>query len=413
MKSPLGINVFEASTERIKYIFDDSSIQKIYVSFSGGKDSTVMLHMVAEEARLRNRRIGVLIVDLEAQYSLTVDNLSSLVAQYRDIIDLYWVCLPIILRNAVSVFNPRWVCWEKESKPIWVRNPPAEAITDSDFFPFFHERMEFEEFIHEFGTWYSGGEKTACFVGIRSDESINRYRTIASRRKLTLNGKQWTTIDRKNSLINVYPIYDWRTSDIWIYHAKTGKSHNRIYDLMQMSGLPISKQRLCQPYGDDQRQGLHLFHVLEPETWTKIVSRVSGANSGAEFVQLRGSVSGIYKISKPDNHTWESFCELLLNTIPETLAEHYRNKIYLFLKWYKTKGYPDGIPDFLDEQIEARRTAPSWRRIAKMILRNDYWGKGLSFTQTQSGDAYQAYINRLKKEREQNGDRLEKASSRK
>ena len=102
MKSPLGINVFEAATERIKYIFDDSSIQKIYVSFSGGKDSTVMLHMVAEEARLRNRRIGVLIVDLEAQYSLTVDNLSSIVSQYKDIIDLYWVCLPIILRSAVS-----------------------------------------------------------------------------------------------------------------------------------------------------------------------------------------------------------------------------------------------------------------------------------------------------------------------
>jgi predicted phosphoadenosine phosphosulfate sulfurtransferase len=40
-------NVLEASVERIKKTFDD--FEKIYISFSGGKDSSVMTHLVLAE----------------------------------------------------------------------------------------------------------------------------------------------------------------------------------------------------------------------------------------------------------------------------------------------------------------------------------------------------------------------------
>jgi predicted phosphoadenosine phosphosulfate sulfurtransferase len=81
--------------------------------------------------------------------------------------------------------------------------------------------MEFEEFVPEFGHWYGQGKLTACFVGIRTDESLNRYRTIASGKKSSFEGKQWTTWMSK-TLYNAYPIYDWKVADIWTYHAKTG-----------------------------------------------------------------------------------------------------------------------------------------------------------------------------------------------
>ena len=77
------------------------------------------------------------------------------------------------------------------------------------------------------------------------------------------------------SLWNVYPIYDWKTEDIWIYHAKTNKLYNHLYDRMHQAGLSIHQQRICQPYGDDQRKGLWLFHIIEPETWSRIVARVT------------------------------------------------------------------------------------------------------------------------------------------
>ena len=149
----------------------------------------------------------------------------------------------------------------------WIRQPPEGAITDPGFFPFFQDSMEFEEFVPLFGEWYAEGHDTACLVGIRSDESLNRYRTIASNSKVKRDGRQWTTLVSPN-VTNVYPIYDWRTEDIWTWHARNPDAeHNRLYDLMYKAGVPLGHQRICQPYGDDQRRGLWLFHIIEPETW--------------------------------------------------------------------------------------------------------------------------------------------------
>ena len=60
----------------------------------------------------------------------------------------------------------------------------------------------------------------ACGVAIRTDESLNRFRTIAFQdRKLTFKNYNWTTKikyhDKYLDVYNFYPIYDWRTEDIW------------------------------------------------------------------------------------------------------------------------------------------------------------------------------------------------------
>ena len=49
MKRLLGINVFEAAQQRINYSFDN--FEKVYLSFSGGKDSSVMFHLTMMEAK--------------------------------------------------------------------------------------------------------------------------------------------------------------------------------------------------------------------------------------------------------------------------------------------------------------------------------------------------------------------------
>jgi len=174
------------------------------------------------------------------------------------------------------------------------------AITDHEYFPFFEPGMEFEEFVPLFGEWYAQSGKTACFVGIRSDESLNRYRTIASTSKGRVEGKQWTSTITEH-VTNIYPIYDWRTEDVWTYHGKhPDRPYNRLYDLMGMAGLSIHQARICQPYGDDQRRGLWLFHLIEPETWARVVARVNGANSGALYIQEWGNINGYRKITKPE-----------------------------------------------------------------------------------------------------------------
>jgi predicted phosphoadenosine phosphosulfate sulfurtransferase len=395
-KKPLGIDVLTAARQRITYVFDN--FPKIYVSFSGGKDSSVMLHLVMDEAIKRNRKVGVLMVDLEGQYKITIEHVQHMYDMYADYIEPYWVCLPIALRNAVSQYQPKWTCWEPGIE--WVRQPPAMAITDQKYFPFYRYNMEFEEFVPEFGHWYGKGKLTACFVGIRADESLNRYRTIV-RNKSKFEDKGFTTWFGQG-LYNIYPIYDWKTQDIWTYNAKYNKPYNHLYDLMHGAGLTIHQMRICQPYGDDQRKGLWLFHVIEPETWGKIVARVNGANQGSLYAQETGNILGRIKISKPAGHTWESYAKLLLASMPEKTREHFENKISVFLKWYQDRGYQFGIPDEGDVNDEADKKVPSWRRICKALLRNDYWCKGLSFTQTKS-EAYEKYTKIMKRRRQQWG----------
>lgn len=391
-KKYLDIDVLTAAQERITWTFD--TFTKIYISFSGGKDSTVMLHLVMDEAIKRNRKIGVLFVDLEAQYKITIEHIQKMFDLYCDHIEPYWICLPIALRNAVSQYEPKWTCWGDGVD--WVRQPPKMGITDRTYFPFYHYDMEFEEFVPAFGKWYGGDQLTACFVGIRADESLNRYRTIV-RDKSRYEDKGFTTWCG-GGLYNVYPIYDWRTEDIWTYNSKFNKPYNRLYDLMHQAGLSIHQMRICQPYGDDQRKGLWLYQIIEPETWGKIVARVNGANQGSLYAKDSGNILGNLKITKPEGHTWESFSKLLLASMPDKSREHFENKIAVFLKWWMDRGYPNGIPDYADPKDEAARNVPSWRRICKTLLRNDYWCKGLSFTQTKS-ESYDKYLQVMKRRR--------------
>jgi predicted phosphoadenosine phosphosulfate sulfurtransferase len=391
LKQAQEANVFEAAEERIRYVFDN--FPRIYVSFSGGKDSTVMLHMVMAEAIRRKRRIGVLIIDLEAQYKVTMEHVAEMLDLYREHAEVYWVCLPIVLRNAVSQFTPRWEPWSPDATEMWVRPFPEHpgVVTDPAFFPFFVRGMEFEEFDVLFGAWYSQGEDTAAFIGIRCDESLNRFRTIASKTKEMFNGQRFTTKIEEH-LYNVYPLYDWRTRDIWIYHAKhREKPWNRLYDMMHLAGLTPHQMRICQPYGDDQRRGLWLYHLIEPESWFRVVARVNGANSGALYVTETGNVMGYNQITKPPGHTWQSFCKLLLSSLPKPTREHYLDRFRSFLKGWRGRGYGDGIPDEAPRVLEKKQWAPSWRRLCKVLLRNDWWCKGLGLTQPKS-KAYEKYL---------------------
>ena len=393
-KRYLGVNVLEAARQRIAWVFD--TFPRIYVSFSGGKDSSVMLHLVMDEAIKRDRKVGVLFVDLEAQYRLTIEHIQAMYDQYAAHIEPYWVALPIHLRNAVSMYEPQWVCWEPGREADWVRQPPEGAITDQAYWPWYRYAMEFEEFVPAFGEWYAGRKLCACFVGIRTAESLNRWRTIAGHGH-KMDGRNWTQYVRAG-LWNIYPIYDWATEDIWTYNGVTKAPYNRLYDRMHQAGLTIHQARICQPYGDDQRKGLWLFQVIEPETWARVVARVNGANQGALYARQSGNILGRIKIDKPEGHTWQSFADVLLESMPPRTAEHYKDKLATFLHWWEERGYPNGIPDEGPAAEEAQRNVPSWRRICKVLLRNDYWCKGLSFSQ-QKSDGYRRYEKIMRERR--------------
>ena len=388
------VDVLSAARDRISFVFDN--FERIYISFSGGKDSTVMLHLVMEEAIKRKRKIGMFFLDWECQFTLTVEHIKKMYQLYAEHIEPYWVSIPIRTWNGCSQIEPEWVCWDETKKDLWVREKDEISIQDKNYFPFYYHNMLFEEFTPLFGKWYSQGKTCACFIGIRTEESLNRYRTVA-REKPMFDGKPWTT-NVVDNVWNIYPIYDWEVEDDWTYLSKFKKPYNPLYDRMYQAGMTIHQMRIDEPFGDTQRIGLWLYQIVEPKLWSKMALRVSGANTGALYAHEKGNVLGNHSVALPKGHTWESFANFILSTMPPPTAEHYKNKLAKYVFWYRTRGYPEGIPDVVDQDLESKGKVPSWRRIVKALLRNDYWCRSLGFSPTKSS-AYSKYLNLMRRKR--------------
>ena len=128
------------------------------------------------------------------------------------------------------------------------------------------------------------------------------------------------------------------------------------------------------------------------------MARVNGANSGALYVEEAGNIMGYNKVSLPEGHTWKSFCNLLLRTMPPKTRSHYIPKFRKFIYGWRSRGYPT-IPDESPPELEAKCWAPSWRRMCRVLLRNDHWCKGLGQAQPKS-EAWLKY-KRIKKERKE------------
>ena len=414
MKTYNNKDVYTAAKERIEYIFDE--FEHICVSFSGGKDSGTVLNMCIDEARKRKRKIGVLFIDLEAFYKKTIEFVERMLENNKDVLEPYWICLPMESPNSLSYLEPTWIWWDKEKEPIWVRPmPKKEYVINEENNPldFYKKNMPFEEFIKHFGNWYGKGEKTATLVGIRTDESLNRFRAIAGTKSM-YKDKNYSTKVNEN-VYNFYPIYDWSVEDIWTYNGKFQKDYNKLYDLFYKAGVSIHKMRVDEPFGNEAKAGLSMFRVIEPDTWAKVVNRVSGANFGNIYSGNK-IMNAHYKL--PKNHTWKSFTFFLLDTLPPEISEHYKIKFSKFIKYWVEKGCPvsedhikimeETCPDAIINTHEFSRRGKgdkevikftkvvdeipgvdnkddvlTWRRMAMCIIKNDYTCKSLSFGMTK------------------------------
>ena len=189
-------SVYEAAISRLDFIF--ANYERIYLSFSGGKDSGIMLNLCLDYIKKNNikKKLGIQILDNEANYELSLDFMRRILDANREYLDIYWCCMPVTLPCTVSSYEIDWQCWGTRDKSRWVRPmPDMDYIVNIDNHPFgdaFKENMEYSEFWDMFAEWYSQGKKTANLIGIRADESLNRFRAIMNDKKEMDQGMQWT-----------------------------------------------------------------------------------------------------------------------------------------------------------------------------------------------------------------------------
>lgn len=410
------IDVYEAANERIKFIFDN--FERVYLSFSGGKDSGVMLNLALDYVKKNNikTKIGIQILDNEANYEASLDFMKKILDANREYLDIYWCCMPITLPCTVSSYEIDWQCWGVNDEHRWVRPmPPMDYVVNINNHPFgelFEENMNYDEFWDMFAEWYAQGKTTANLIGIRTQESLNRFRAIMNDSKETMSGLQWTKKNTKN-VFNCYPIFDWRTRDIWIANAKFEWEYNRLYDTFYMAGVPVEKMRVASPFMSESKSSLNLYRVIDGHTWARLCARVSGAN----FIATYGKQLNYHSFKLPKGHTWKSFVKFLLDTLPEESSVNFKSRFIQSIKFWGRVGrgmidsviqdlkengirfYLNGTtphgknmlkrvvikvpPDNLDCLNSHNSDVTSWKRFGITILKNDHTCKYLGLAPTK------------------------------
>jgi predicted phosphoadenosine phosphosulfate sulfurtransferase len=420
-------NVYDASNERLKFIFDN--FERVYLSFSGGKDSGVMLNLALDYIKKHNikTKLGIQIMDNEANYEYSMQFMHRMIEANREYLDVYWCCLPITLPCTVSSYEIDWQCWGNKDKHRWVRPMPTQDyIVNFENHPFgdlFFEDMHYDDFWDMFAEWYSQGKSCANLIGIRTAESLNRFRAIMNEAKETKDGMMWT---KKNTAhtYNVYPIYDWRTEDIWTANAKFGWDYNKLYDIFYMSGVPVHRMRVASPFMSESKSSLNLYRVIDGHVWSRLCARVQGAN----FIATYGKQLNYHSFKLPNGHTWKSFVKFLLDTLPKESGSNFKQRFAQSIVFWARVGrglYDDVIedlkrigqkfringttphgggtlkrvcitrpPDQLDALNSHNSLVTSWKRFAITVLKNDHTCKYLGLQPTKEQMTRQKQIQK-------------------
>jgi len=415
-KKYTGQNVYEALQERLRFLFEE--FDNIFVSFSGGKDSGLLLNLVLDfqEKYYPTKRIGVFHQDFEAQYSLTTQYIEETFQRLEGKnVERYWVCLPMATRTAMSNYRMYWYPWDDTKREIWVRPMPKHPYVihlKNNPITTYRYRMHQEDLAKQFARWYRishGDRKTVCLLGIRANESLQRYSGFINRRYGYQN-TCWISKQFKD-VWAASPLYDWTTQDVWHANYLFDYPYNRLYDMFYRAGLKPEMMRVASPFNDSAKESLNLYRVIDPEIWAKLVGRVQGANFGAIYGKTKAM--GYRNLTLPEGHTWKSYTMFLLDTLPARIRNNYCRIFQTSLDfWHKTGGgleeetiqelldrgynvrrngvsnytlkkcsrviFLGEIPDHTDD-ILSSKDVPSWKRMCYCILKNDHICRFMGF----------------------------------
>ena len=354
-KVELEATVLDASRERFRELF--RRFDKVAVSFSGGKASTVCLNLALEAAHAAGRLpLDVYFWDEEAIHPETVEYVERVAS--RPDVALKWLCIPVQHRNACSRAEPYWYPWDPAKRHLWVRPMPASAITElAGFTP----GMTIPDLAH---LVYGPEHGTVADVrGLRADESLRRRRAVSQR-----VADNWITSGRAGYSYACSPIYDWNTVDVWTAPREFGWDYNRAYDVMALAGVAPNRQRVCPPYGEEPLGNLWLYSVCWPDLWHKMLARVEGAATAARYA--RTELYGFGKIALPAGLTWQQYTFRQLNLWPNEYRATIAASLQRLLAEHKSKTNRPVPEDAAD-----RLSGLSWRFLANIAARGDLKGR--------------------------------------
>ena len=259
------IDVVTAARQRLLNVFSNGV--PVYLSFSAGKDSLCLVHLVYElirEGRIDPHLLVALFIDEEAIY----DSMEQMAMRWRKRLiavgaEFRWYCLPVKQSSVLHYLQSTesWITWEPGKEDAWVRQPPPFAITRSPYLEY-PGQMNYQEFCQTIS------RDGIQIVGLRGAESIQRAEFL-SRVMLGKGG-----ITGRNCQ---YPIYDWRDRDVWLYIREHDLDFPDAYIHLYQVGVPKRQLRLCNFFGSEGIAGLRWIAETDPQLWQQVEKREPNA----------------------------------------------------------------------------------------------------------------------------------------
>lgn len=264
-------NVLEAAIERIKYVFDHYPDEKIFINFSGGKDSTCVLFLCFQYAKHHGRKFNVIFIDQEIENIKTVEYHEYIRENYRNsYLKYYWVC-PNMWRKVTFLDDKVIEVWAKdESKNV--RPFPSDSI---------HHDMTMKmpkksSLIRKISASFYAEQKIndcAFLLGLRAEESLRRYVAVTSRDGIP--GIPWSSKGTGKGNMNFYPIYDWYDKDDWKYIVDHNIPYNKVYDLYWQKNIPVQEMRTASILNTNALKKIEIIKEIDIEYYDMIVKKIA------------------------------------------------------------------------------------------------------------------------------------------
>lgn len=349
-----GRDVFTEALDRMASLYDEG--HRVVISFSGGKDSGVILELAIMAAG--DRRVEVIMRDEEIMFPGTYEYAERVTER----VDFHWVYANQPVLNIFDRAHPYFWVFDPLLEPNeWVRKPPPIAYRTPE--------MNIERLVTTETFPPPEGKKLFVVLGLRVSESTHRRAGLYS------SGGYRTNHPTKGGYYKARPIYDWMDTDVWKFIHEFKTDYNDAYDTMLRLGVKPRDMRIAPPtmssYSVDR---LGMARKAWPKWFAKVCKRLEGVRSAAQFGR---------RAVMPSRRAGESWEECFKRTcIDEVPAEWIAKRSRYVMERTLTRHARHATTPFPQtvQCIACDRGLHCWKKLALDMYSGDPWSTKISTT---------------------------------